>query len=128
MKTTIELYKKAYKAGQWCKENNDFQSFRTKCLDKAWELGFRGIEINFDDIVTCVRAGEIPDGGISYNYREQENEDGLSVLNVIGENEIGSAVWFSERENITVKGIRLPLTGSDDETLILPLDINQYDY
>ena len=128
MDTTVKLYMRVYKAGEWCRKNGVYQGYYTQCLSKAFELGYNGIKVDFNDVVICRRAGYIPAGGISYNYREQIYERGLSVINVTGEEEVGSSVWFSDRKIITVKGIRLPFTGSDDETLILPLGVEQFDY
>lgn len=125
---TISDYQKAYKIGKYDKANSDYSEFRTPALEAAWTAGYNGHEIDFENIVECLRAGNIPESGISCNYREQESEYGLSVLNVIGEEEVGSAVWFANRETIKVKGIRLPYKGSDGETLILPLNIEQFDF
>lgn len=126
--TTIEMYKAVYEEGKDDKVNNCFRCWYTPCLDVAYNLGQKGKEINFDDVVKCVRSGRVPNGGVSYNFRDQYSEKGLSVLNVIGEEEVGSAVWFSERTTIEVEGIRLPYKGSDGETLILPLNIEQFDF
>lgn len=122
------MYKKAYRLGQVDAANNDYQCWSTACLDVAYTLGRDGKEINFDDVVKCNRAGNIPFGGVSYNFRDQLSENGLSVLNVIGENEVGSSVWFADRKEIEVEGIRLPYKGSDGETLVLPLNIEQFDF
>lgn len=126
--TTINRYRRAYELGQQDKANNSYQNWMTTCLGVAYDLGYEGKELNFNDVVKCYRAGSIPFGGVSFNYREQTSENGLSVLNVIGEGEVGSAVWFAERKVIEVEGIRLPYKGSDGETLILPLNIEQYDF
>ena len=125
---TVEMYKRAYELGKIDAANNNYQCWQTSCLDVAYLLGHNGKELNFDDVVKCVRAGKAPKGGISYNYRDQSSENGLSVLNVIGEEEVGSSVWFAERKEVEVEGIRLPYKGSDGETLILPLNIEQYDF
>ena len=124
----ISDYQKAYIIGKYDKANSDYSFFRTPALEAAWNAGYNGHDIDFNDIVECFRAGNIPESGISYNYRENESEYGLSVLNVLGEEEIGSAIWFANRETIKIKGIRLPYRGSDGETLILPLNIEQYDF
>lgn len=37
-------------------------------------------------------------------------------------------MWFADREKIEFSGILLPVTGSDGEPLVLPLEIEQYDF
>lgn len=125
---TISDYKRAYEIGQRHATTFDFCDWYTPALLVAYELGRTGKEINFEDVVEAVRAGNLPESGISYNYREQESELGLSVLNVVGEEEVGSSIWFAGREKVTVKGIRLSYKGSDGETLILPFGIEQFDF
>jgi len=128
MKTTAEMFEKAYRLGRKYSESGEIACFFTKCFDVAFDYGFQGIEIDFDDVVTGYRFGEIPEGGVSYNYRDCQFEDGLSLACVDGETEVGSSMWFSDRKRVSVRGIRLPKKGSDGETLVLPIGIEQSDF
>lgn len=132
MTTTVSKYRSAYNYGANDKKNHNSYTNNSNWYLKAFALcyqyGFDGIEIDWDNIVECERAGSVPECGVSYNYLSGEYEKGLSVLRVKGEEEIASAMWFSERPTVTIKGIRLPFTGSDGETLILPLDIPEIDF
>lgn len=125
--TTVEMYKVAHSNGKRDAESGELRGYHTAALDVAYDLGYEGKVIDFENIVDCVRAGNVPSGGVSYNYRDQLSEKGLSVLFVEGEPEIASSIWF-DRAEVKVSGIRLPYTGSDGETLILPLEIEQYDF
>ena len=64
----------------------------------------------------------MPETGLSHNYAADACEWGMSTAvrhdNI--EKEVGSAVWFAEREKVDVEGIMLPYPGSDGEALILP--------
>lgn len=128
MKTTVEIYKKAYNQGVNDRKSGDYSLWQTQALRVAYELGYEGKEINFDDVVDCERAGAVPAGGISYNFRDKYSEQGCSVINVKGEKPVSSVIWFADRKMVEVTGIRLPYRGSDGETLILPLGIEEYDF
>jgi len=60
---------------------------------------------------------------LSYNYRDQVSERGLSLANLEGEDEVGSSMFFKDRGLVQVSGVLLPKTGSDGEPLILPINI-----
>ena len=91
-------------------------------------MGMEGIEIDFSNIVIAERYGNLPEGGRSHNYRDDIKEYGVSASNIKGEKEIGSVIFFCDRKKIEFQGILLPITGSDNEPLILPLNIEQYDF
>ena len=124
---TKKHYNMAYDLGRADAKNGHRTSWYTQALYNAYELGMDGIIIDWDDIVECRRAGGIGNG-VSWNHLDGRSERGLSVLNVVGEKEVSSAIWFSDRGITTVTGIRLPFKGSDGETLILPFGIDQFDF
>ena len=128
MKTTVSMYERAYRLGQRHAGTGDMRYWYTRSIDKAYLMGYEGHEIDFTDIVSGYRYGDIPEGGVSFNYLDDMFEKGLSLAAVDGEKEVGSSMWFYDREKVKVSGIRLPFKGSDGETLILPLGIEQYDF
>ena len=100
------------------------QFWYTRSIDK----GYDGQEIYFTDIVPGYRYSDIPEGGVSFDYLDDVFEKGLSLAAVDGEKKVVPSMWFSDREKVKVSEIRLPFKGSDGETLILPLGIEQYDF
>jgi hypothetical protein len=44
-----------------------------------------------------------------------------------GQKEVGSSIWFLEREKVKVEGLLLPFTGSDGEPLVIPYCVEDYD-
>ena len=125
---TINHYKAAYSLGiKHGNSETEMAGWYTKVLEAAYSLGRRGIIVDFDNIVTAERYGELPEG-VSYNYRDGFMEDGVSATNIKGEKEVGSSIWFCDREKIEFRGILLPVKGSDGEPLLLPLDVWQYDF
>lgn len=129
-KTTVEKFKAAYNYGFNDKKNDSYanSAWFLKAFEVAYNYGHDGMEINWNDIVTCIRYGNIPDSGVSYNYLSEKFEKGLSVANALGEAEVASTVWFSDRRKVEVQGIRLPCKGSDGETLVLPLGVEDFDF
>lgn len=87
--------------------------------------GFLGQEI--PKWVRGYRRGEIPEGGRSYNYRDQEKHAGTSVLGISGENESEEfanmpreihELFISDREIIIIEGWKLSRKGADGEPLL----------
>lgn len=104
--------------------------FYSNSLQVAYNLGVKGKDISAQPTVTGYRYGEVPEDGISFNYREQESERGLSMASVEGAEESGITKWFfnGHGKKVQVSGILLPYTGSDDEALILATDyLTNYD-
>jgi len=127
-KITVQHYKTAYAYGVRDAKTGGLTGWRTGSLQAAHEMGMEGISINWDKIVIGERYGDLPETGRSFNYADNTAEFGVSLSNIKGEKEIGSSMWFSDRKKVEVRGILLPVTGSDGEPLILPLDIDQYDF
>lgn len=85
----------------------------------AFESGFKGLDKPI--FVTAFRIGEIPKSGRSTDFREQQSEPGVSVLNVEGEKEghAGTFEMFNPGNKIKVAGWLHYKTGSDGEPLLL---------
>lgn len=125
---TIANYKSAYLNGKKDAKNGDYSSYYTPALEAAYDLGREGIEIDFENIVVAERYGELPENGVSYNYRDGYKEKGVSAANIKGEEPVGSYIWFTDNVKIEFEGILLPVKGSDGEPLLLPLGVEQYDF
>lgn len=87
--------------------------------------GFLGQEI--PKWVRGYRRGEIPEGGQSYNYRDQEKHAGVSIMGIIGEdknNELAGMpaeiheLFFNDRKMVIVEGWKLSRKGADGESLL----------
>lgn len=110
--------------------NGDMRCYRTGALTAAANLGFENIDISKCESVIAYRFGAIPENGISYNYRDNECERGLSVAWLKGhkkEAKNRNMAEFADREVVRVEGLLLPVTGSDGEPLILPYGIDNLD-
>lgn len=69
--------------------------------------------------VRAWRFGDPPEGGRSYNFRDQFEELGVSVAGVEGE-ESGWGIWQSDRGAVWVEGwMREDVKGSDGEPLLV---------
>jgi hypothetical protein len=95
--------------------------FLTPVLQMAYEMGQNSIDISDFPVVTGYRYGKAPELGISYNYREDRSERGLSLAALEGEKEIGSSMWFTDRDIFKYSGILIK-KGSDGEPVILVVD------
>ena len=104
-----------------------FWDYRTPTLSIALDLGRRGISIQDAPVVSGIRYGKAPEGGISTNHRDGISERGLSLAKVDGEDEVGSVIWFEAREERRYTGILLPYKGSDGEVLILAEGMDNLD-
>ena len=124
----IKYMQKAYNLGKRHAENGNYTSWYTPRLQMAYNLGYEGIAVDFDNVVTGYRFGDCPEHE-SWNYAENRKEWGVSLAALNGEKEVGSSMWFADREKVTVEGLLIDAKGSDGEPLIIPLDMNeQYDY
>lgn len=129
MMITIEDYKRAYKMGENDKVSGEFTCFYTGCLNTAYELGRRGISVDFSKTVKATRWGEIPEIGCSWNYRDDKRELGVSVSKIDDEQEKARHIAeFCDRERITFDALLIDAKGSDNENLVLPLNVEQYDF
>lgn len=106
-------------------DNRDsFFSYYTPVLQKAYNLGQLGIDLSKCPVVFGIRYGKAPDSGISYNYLDGKSERGLSLIQERGKPIIPSEIWFSARKTAyEYHGIKVGI-GSDGETLILPLHVD----
>ena len=104
-----------------------FWDYRTPTLSVALDLGRRGINLQNAPVVSGIRYGKAPEGGISNNYRDGISERGLSLAKVDDADEIVSVIWFEGREERRYTGILLPYKGSDGEALILAEGVDNLD-
>ena len=117
----------ANKIGLDDSKSGEYSSFYTPVLQRAYDLGYnKGIDLRDAPIVEGIRYGAAPDSGISQNYAEGTSEYGLSLAQESGKKQIGSSVWFSGRKAYEYRGVKVG-TGSDGETIILPLHVEKYD-
>jgi len=104
-----------------------FWDYRTPTLSVALDLGRRGINLQDAPVVSGIRYGKAPEGGISNNHRDSISERGLSLAKVDDADEVGSVIWFEGREERRYTGILLPYKGSDGEALILAEGVDNLD-
>ena len=114
------------KANETGMNTSEYISYHTPVLQIAFDLGQDGIDLKKQPVVTGYRYGKAPESFISFNYREQISEKGLSLAAINGEKEIGSSVWFNGKKH-EYTGILLPRKGSDGENLILAFDTENWD-
>lgn len=124
----IKYLRKAYDLGKRHAENGNLTSWYTPRLQMAYDLGYEGISVDFDNVVSGYRYGECPKRE-SWNYADDCKEHGVSLAALDGDKEVGSSVWFADRKKVSVEGLLIGEKGSDGEVLIIPLDMDeQYDY
>ncbi len=124
----INYMKKAYELGRKHAANGNYCSWYTPRLEMAYNLGYDGIEVDFENPVSGYRYGVCPER-TSFNYAENRKESGVSLAALDGQKEVGSSMWFCDREKVNVTGLLISDKGSDGEPLIIPLDMDeQYDY
>lgn len=112
------------------KNPDAFTSYYTPVLHLALMLGQSGVDLNEQPVVSGYRYGNIPQSGISHNYRDNESERGLSMASVEGSEEGWLTKMLFEgtsRPTVEAMGILLPFTGSDGEPLIIPFGIANND-
>lgn len=124
---TREEIVKANKAGLSHQNNNDvWFCYYTPTLNVAYELGREGVDLSTAPVVSGYRYGAAPESFISFNFAEGRKECGLSLAALDGEKEIGSSVWFADRQVYSYSGI-LSGKGSDGEPLILAFEAENLD-
>lgn len=130
MKTTAQHILTANAAGLRHGESGMW-SYYTHILQVAYNLGCRGIDLSKQPVVSGWRYGQIPDSGLSKNYRDDISERGLSLMEADGADTV--ADWVSamyivsgNRPVVHVTGVLLPYTGSDGEPLVLPVGTVEY--
>lgn len=124
----IKYFRKAYELGRKHASNGNYCSWYTPRLEMAYNLGYDGIEVDFENIVRGYRYGVCPKYN-SFNYAENRKELGVSLAAIDGQKEVGSSIWFCDRDKVNVTGILIGEKGSDGEPLIIPLDMDeQFDY
>jgi len=105
------------------KNPDDFFSMDTGVLDRALQLGQLGYELG--PVGHCYRYGKIPYSSMSFNYRDQYAEKGVSVIS-FEEDESGSSganLFMSDRSVVEFDGILIEgAVGSDGENLVLPVN------
>jgi hypothetical protein len=84
-----------------------------------WEAGFRGLDV--PQKVQAERIGEVPKEGRSFNFREQQFEPGVSVLNVVGQKPTDNGTYekFNPGKKVVVEGYLHYKTGADGEPIIV---------
>jgi len=133
MKTTKELYDKVIDYAENDIKSDNFTGFYTPVFERLYNLVRGGVKVDTNKIVKAFRYGNVPENGLSYNYRDNECENGTSVARIDGKNEINGinikySLLFSDRKEVEVTGILMPLYGSDGENLVLPFGIEQFDF
>ena len=100
--------------------------YYTAVLICAYNLGANGVDLTNAPDVSGYRYGKAPWDFISYNYRDDVAELGLSMACLDGEKPVGSSMWFSVRKEYRYSGM-LAGRGSDGEALILCYDAELLD-
>lgn len=121
MITAIE-YKKANAAGLRHRESGNRWGYYTATLRIAYNLGLDGISLQDAEEVEAFRFGKAPENFVSWNYRDNVPEKGLSVYTD------GDVVRseFADRKVYTYRGLAAG-RGGDDELLILAFDAENLD-
>ncbi len=122
----ISEIKAANEAGHRDSETDTLRSYYTPTLQTAYNLGYAGVDLSDAPVVSGYRYGSAPDSYISHNFTDDCAEHGLSLAALDGEKEIGSSVWFADRETYHYEGLLSGL-GSDGEPLILAFAAENYD-
>jgi hypothetical protein len=126
MPLTPDQIVNANKAGLKHRGSETIWSYWTPVLQVAYNLGWDGVELT-NQVVSGWRYGAAPAMGISHNFADDTSEKGLALAALDGHVEVGSTIWFSDRKKHSYSGILVPVKGSDGETLILPLHVDNLD-
>ena len=102
--------------------NEVYTGYYTPVLRVAYNLGLKGISLQNAEIGTFFRFGKAPENFISWNYRENTCENGLSVYT---EKSIIRSEFLG-RQKYEYTGL-ISGTGGDGETLILCFDAQNFD-
>ena len=119
---TIAEYREANAAGLRHKETGDQWFYYTPSLQIAYDLGRNSVSLQDVDPITTFRFGKAPENFVSWNYRDNVSEGGLSVYT---EKSVIRAE-FADRKRYTYEGIPVG-QGSDGEVLILAFDAPNLD-
>jgi len=122
MLITATQLKKTNAAGIRHSDTDTFWNYYSPLLQAAYDLGKSGVSIADCDVVTGWRYGAVPEFGVSRNYQTDESEGGCSMAKIDGIESTWKSFLMTDRNRVTVKGILLPVTGSDDEQLVFPVD------
>ena len=125
----IKYIKKAYMCGVSCRKTGDNPSWYTPRLTLAFNLGYAGIDIDFEKIITAKRYGSLPTV-CSHNFLTDSSENGVSVISIDGDDAKNwEEMFISDKKIITFRGLLINAKGSDGEYLVFPLDMTeQLDY
>lgn len=119
---TSEQYKEVNAAGLRHRNTSNCWSYYTPSLQIAYNLGLDGISIQDLEPIVAFRYGKATENFISWNYRDNAPENGLSVYT---EKSIVRSE-FTDRKKYEYAG--LPVAkGGDDEILILAFDAENHD-
>ena len=119
---TASEYKEANAAGLRHATSGNRWSYYTAALQVAYNLGLDGISIQDAEPITAFRFGAAPENFISWNYRENCPEKGLSVY--VDGDTVRSE--FTSRKKFEYAGLPVG-KGGDGETLILAFDVENLD-
>lgn len=123
MKVSQKDITTANAAGLKHRDGSASWSYYTPVLQMAYNLGLDGVNLSDAPVVSGYRYGKVSEHGLSFNYADQKTEKGLSLAAIDGQPECSSVIWFRDRAKVAVSGVLLPLTGSDNEPLILPVGV-----
>ena len=125
----ISYLKKAYNLGKKHAQNGDWSDWYTPRLKMAYDCGYDGIGIDFDNPVYGYRYGNTPTS-TSYNYLDNYLEYGVSLAALeTYDKETSTSIFFHDRNKVEVYGLLLDKKGSDGEPLVIPLDMTeQFDF
>ena len=125
----IKYIKKAYMYGVSCRKTGDCKSWYTPRLTLAFNLGYSGIDIDFEKIITAKRYGYLPPV-CSNNFLTDSPENGVSVISIEGDDATHwEEMFLCDRKMITFRCLLINAKGSDGEYLVFPLDMTeQFDF
>ena len=110
------------------KNRDDYSiSYYSPLLRAAQNLNY---DISDQPVVSGARYGNAPECGLSYNFRDNCQEKGLSLAYILGDdktkkNEVLNLTiaLISDRPVIEFTGFLLKEKGADGEPLILPFNV-----
>lgn len=114
---TANDYKEANAAGLRHRISGNHWSYYTPVLQIAYNLGLEGISIQDIEPITAFRFGKAPYNFVSWNYRDNMPENGLSVYT---EKSIIRSEFLG-RDKYYYTGLPVGI-GGDGEMIILAFD------